>query len=533
MKKRILACSESSLRGTGFGVYYHEILSRLHATGKYEICELAGYAKPEEPHNVPWKFIPNNPAAGNAEQERRYRNDYELNQYGQWKFEQTCLDFHPDIVFDVRDPWMFRFQFQSPLRKYFHWAIMPTVDGTPQSRDWIQQFVNADAVFTYSDWAIDVLKKEANGKIKIIGAAPPAADYEIFRPVSDKRAHKKYFGIDESCIIVGSVMRNQSRKLYPDLITAFAKYLQKAPIELARKSYLYLHVAWPDIDWNIPQLIKESGIANRIMFTYVCKGCRSSFPSFFQGGLTFCRSCGEKRATVGSSEHGVERDNLAGIFNLFDLYVQYSTHEGFGMPQVEAAACGVPVMSIDYSAMEDVVRKIGGSPIPYFDLKRDPYTHRMYAVSDNDMLADMLLEKMSLPSGYRIKEGMRTRRLAMNNYSYDRSAKMWEDHFDSLELPDHSKTWCSPANYHEPAEEIPSDLTNEEFIRWALVNVAGRPDLIGTYYALKLVNDLNMGFVEVARNARATFKQSNAAQRLLEICENRNAWEHKRTGVKA
>ena len=41
--------------------------------------------------------------------------------------------------------------------------------------------------------------------------------------------------------------------------------------------------------------------------------------------------------------------------NTFDLYVQYANSEGFGLPQVEAAGCGIPVASVDYSAMSSVV----------------------------------------------------------------------------------------------------------------------------------------------------------------------------------
>ena len=43
-KKRILFVTESHKLASGFGTYAKEILTRIHATGKYEIAEFACYA---------------------------------------------------------------------------------------------------------------------------------------------------------------------------------------------------------------------------------------------------------------------------------------------------------------------------------------------------------------------------------------------------------------------------------------------------------------------------------------------------------
>ena len=60
---------------------------------------------------------------------------------------------------------------------------------------------------------------------------------------------------------------------------------------------------------------------------------------------------------------GISQSELAEIYNCFDLYVQYAICEGFGMPQVEAGACGVPVITVNYSAMCDLVNKIEAMPV--------------------------------------------------------------------------------------------------------------------------------------------------------------------------
>jgi glycosyltransferase involved in cell wall biosynthesis len=53
----------------------------------------------------------------------------------------------------------------------------------------------------------------------------------------------------------------------------------------------------------------------------------------------------------------ISEEELASIYNLFDLYIQYANSEGFGMPQLEAAQCGALVASVDYSAMSSVDKK--------------------------------------------------------------------------------------------------------------------------------------------------------------------------------
>ncbi len=58
-------------------------------------------------------------------------------------------------------------------------------------------------------------------------------------------------------------------------------------------------------------------------------------------------------------------DKLVEEYNLATVYVQPSLHEGFGLPVVEAMACGCPVLASDI----EVMREIGGNAAIYFDPK--------------------------------------------------------------------------------------------------------------------------------------------------------------------
>jgi glycosyltransferase involved in cell wall biosynthesis len=537
-KKRILLVGESSFLRTGYSTYGMEVMKRLHATGKYELAELGCYGQVGDmaAAYLPWQFFHNMPR--NDSEQGEY-NSRPTNQFGEWRFEQTCLQFRPDIVFDIRDWWMLEFQARSPFRPFFHWAIMPTVDSQPQDEQWMATYQDADAVFTYSDWGLEQLYKQGRGTVPTKCSAPPGADLQSFGIIEDKAGLRQKMGIPANALVVGTIMRNQKRKLFPDLIDSFSQFLREAPKEISSRAYLYLHTSYPDIGWDIPRLLKEAGVSHRTFMTYVCRACNGMFPSLYQDVRGVCKNCGNPTATLPNTAFGVPPKALAAIINLFDVYVQYAIAEGFGMPQVEAAACGVPVMAVDYSAMADVVRKLKGIPIPVQRLYREPETHCWRALPDNNLFVQQLAQFFSGPESLRKRKGQEARRAVEKHYTYDRTAKIWEDHFDSVPLRPPEETWKSPPRIHQPQTQVPPFPANEEFVRWGLTHVAGRPDLVNGFVALRMMRDLQneasqggMGgiYINEASNLGvqmnySVFRREEAMNELLNIAGHKNHWE--------
>jgi glycosyltransferase involved in cell wall biosynthesis len=548
LRKRILFCNEASFLATGFSTYGLEVIKRLHSTDKYDIAELGIYGHDDDNRrfNVPWRFYPNAPSTTNEEALRKY---YEVNtyQFGEFRFEQTCIDFRPDIVVDWRDWWFLEHQERSPFRPFFHWTLMPTIDAEPQDEQWLGTFINADGVFTYSDWGANVLRKQGGKNINLQGTAPPGVNLDEFELITQKGPHKQSVGIAPTALIIGTVMRNQKRKLYPDLIEAFAKFLKTAPADLAERTFLYLHTTYPDVGWNLPRLIKEQGITRKVIFTYMCDNCKAVFPSLYQDIKSTCRNCGQNTISLPGVRAGISRKSLGSILNLFDIYVQYSTCEGFGMPQIEAAAAGVPVMAVDYSAMSDIIQKLGegGIPIKVQRYFRESETHCYRALPDNDDLIEKWIDILSQPEIMRIRMGMEGRKAVAHHYNWDSTAMKWERYFDNTAVRAHEQTWLSPIRTHQPVMQLPDNMPNEDFIKWAIVNIAGRPELLNSFIALRLVRDLTWGASQVGPGGiylneasllgmqvrwNTNYDRFAVARELHALCEEKNYWEQQRIG---
>jgi glycosyltransferase involved in cell wall biosynthesis len=490
---------EASYTYSGFGTYTNEIMKRLAQTNKYELAEFASYGFVNDPRDkdVGWRLYAN--AVKDNDQRANLYHSKHTYQWGEWRFDKVCLDFKPDIVWSIRDPWMDEWINDSPFRKFFHFVWMPTVDSAPQQEQWIDAFKDADGIFTYSDWNLEVLRKEGNGQIKLQCSASPGADLSIFKPIKDKDNHKFNMGLSPNMKIVGTVMRNQRRKLYPDILDGFRIFIEKCHeqglTELAKNAYLYIHTSYPDAGWNFPKILKESGISHKVIFSYLCRACGKWFASPFQDAMCTCIHCGTINAAVlPNVTSGVSSEILGKIMQCFDVYLQISICEGYGMPQVEACACGIPTMGMPYSATKDILEKSGGIPIKIAKSYLEIETQAYRMMPDNNSLADELIKFFSLDKKTIEKLSKKARLACEKFYNYDNTAKIWENYFDSVILKDNQGKWdTTPPLIYEIPEKIPENLNNEQFICFIFNNVLYQPKLRYSLIGLKLITELNLG----------------------------------------
>ena len=187
----------------------------------------------------------------------------------------------------------------------------------------------ADAIVTVSESArrdIVRLYKLDPGRVHVVyEAAAPS-----FRPVRDpdvlERIRARY-GLDERVILyVGTI---EPRKNLPRLIEAFARARRAA--DLPHQLACVGPYGW--LSRGIDEQIARAGVAHAVTFT---------------GYVPF--------------------EDLPALYSAAEMFVYPSMYEGFGLPVVEAMACGTPVITGRASAVAEVG---GGAVAPVDPLEVD------------------------------------------------------------------------------------------------------------------------------------------------------------------
>lgn len=513
-------CAESHTIKSGFGRYTYELLSRLYNNSNYELAEFASYLKDDYIKDVPWKVYPNVPC-DNSEDLNRY-NSNPINHFGQWRFDKVVLHFKPDIVFDIRDYWMFSYQELSCLRPYYHWIIAPTIDSIPQKPEWLKTFENADIVLTHTQWASDYLKKLSR-PINIGPCVSDSVNPEEFKPIQwTKNYHKTKFGIPTDSFIIGSVMRNQKRKLIAELFSSLRQLINKAQ---NNKIFLYLHTSYPEnAGWDIPELLQEYGVYNNVLFTYYNPTSKIIFPSLYKGARINCIFHENQYAFFPNVSNGVSNSQLCDIYNLFDIYVQYAICEGLGIPQLEAASCGIPIFAVNYSGMDELTSVLDGIKINCTLLK-ELETGSNRAVPDNTDLVDKILDWMNKPTKEKKDISKNTRQLLVDNYSWDKTAEIWTRVFDNLEP---KNIWENPL-LTQPDLPVPQIISNRDFVYFIVNNILKEPQLNNTYYIQSIIKSLDENFA-ISNSKVCQTQRQNFVRTLETLLNNKIHCEKVRSG---
>jgi radical SAM superfamily enzyme YgiQ (UPF0313 family)/glycosyltransferase involved in cell wall biosynthesis len=182
----------------------------------------------------------------------------------------------------------------------------------------------ADAIITPSESSkrdiVRVYTLNPNRVHVVYEAAAPSFT-RVHEPAALERVRQRY-GLDERVILyVGTI---EPRKNLPTLIDAFATRRRSG--ELSHQLVCVGPYGW--LSRGIDEQIARSGVADAITFT---------------GYVPF--------------------EDLPALYSLAEMFVYPSMYEGFGLPVVEAMACGVPVITGGAAALSE----IGGGAIVEVD----------------------------------------------------------------------------------------------------------------------------------------------------------------------
>lgn len=161
-----------------------------------------------------------------------------------------------------------------------------------------------------------------------ISVVQGAVDHDHFRPVSDlaqQQAVRQRYGIGERPFILG-LSRLEPRKNFSRLIHAFHAVRESAPIPHrlvigGGKGWLYDEIF---------ATVQRLGLEKEVLF-----------PGF------------------------IANEDLPALYSAADFFAYPSLYEGFGLPIVEALACGTPVLTGDNSCLPEA----GGPGALYVDVQ--------------------------------------------------------------------------------------------------------------------------------------------------------------------
>lgn len=170
---------------------------------------------------------------------------------------------------------------------------------------------------------------------------PHGVDTKVFQPRPELRDQvRDGLDIPRDAFLVGMVAANKGnpsipRKSFPQAFDAFARFARKH-----EDAWMYVHTEATPASGNGIDLDVLARITG-------CPVGRLRFPP----------------AEVWHM--GLPNTHVAALYNAFDVFLNPAMGEGFGVPIIEAQACGVPAIVSDHSAMSEIGREgwlIGGDP---------------------------------------------------------------------------------------------------------------------------------------------------------------------------
>lgn len=227
-------------------------------------------------------------------------------------------NFNTDVTISLQDSWVLNPQDLQHVIRYIPWL---PVDHDPVPPGVVDKLKFAYRIIAMSKFGLKQLQSKGLHATYI----PHTVDTNIFKPLN-KFQRRKETGIAPDAFIVGMVAANKDnppRKSFQEVLEAFTLFVAVEP-----KAVLYIHTN-PDFPGGFP--IKECARALGL------RGDQVLFPDMYDLNFNI----------------GKEQMNL--IINNFDVLLAPSVSEGFGIPIIEAGACGVPVIVNNWVAMPELV----------------------------------------------------------------------------------------------------------------------------------------------------------------------------------
>jgi glycosyltransferase involved in cell wall biosynthesis len=304
----------------------------------------------------------------------------------------------PDYLITLGDVWWLTFLTSPTIEQFFRmtstrWVQYFPIDGNrpdgslPPS--WLEMLRRADVPVAMSRYGQQVTRAAGIACEYI----PHGVETSVFRPAGDLQAAKARFGYQDRFVILSDA-RNQPRKMLPRLLSAFERFARGRPDAL-----LHVHcdprdtaATDPRYSYRIDADVEALGLHDQVRFT-------SGFQ--IRGGLSL--------------------PDLVAIYQAADAHVLVSTGEGFGLPTLQAAACGLVPLAPAYTANLELLDR-HGLPVRVAEFLTDEFGVARAYIDVDDLVGHW-------DSLYRDRASLRQRsreaRAFAEPYDWSRVLPMW------------------------------------------------------------------------------------------------------------
>lgn len=229
-----------------------------------------------------------------------------------------------DVVISLIDVWVMRDTAKNVAPAL--WCPWLPIDHDPVPVAVLKSLEGAHLPLTYAKWGHRMLSEAGIENVYI----PHGIEPDVFRVLPDQDKVREFKAkITKSdnghlTIMVAANKGFPDRKAFQVQLRAWAEFAADKP-----DAWLYIHTE-PTRIYGGPDLYELArllGIQKRVLW-----------PDRYEYFL------------------GMAPEKLALLYNAADIYLGAAMSEGFGIPIIEAQACGIPAIVTNFSAMPELVR---------------------------------------------------------------------------------------------------------------------------------------------------------------------------------
>jgi glycosyltransferase involved in cell wall biosynthesis len=338
LKGTVSVFSNSPGQPTGYGQATDALVKLLKRQGA-NVAALSNYGHEgiNTIYNTEYGEIPIYARGSEA-----YSNDVAPAHHKHWK---ALNDKQPDLMITLYDVWVLNAKGYDTI-PIASWTPIDHNPVPPAVLQWLKK--ENVTPLAMSKFGLEQINKAGVDGHYI----PHSIDTKVFKPSTHIAGQtiKDFMGFEDDRFIVGMNAANKAsgiihRKAFGENMMAFAMLCRKYP-----DAILYIHTdASSQHGWNLMALGQLLGIPTDNM----------AFPDPL------------------SYRYGMTQEMLAGIYSSYDVMLAPSYGEGFGVPTIEAQACGVPVIVSNFAASPELVGDgwvVSGQPL------YDPAQHTFFTV---------------------------------------------------------------------------------------------------------------------------------------------------------